>query len=201
MTGPHNTLRRLVIDGAPVVTGLHAIGDSVCTTNPTFGRGLSLAVWGASDLTDIIDKHADNWAQQAVALDERIARHVAPYYEEQAAVDSARLAMLRHTIQGGPPPPPPTLDADRTTFTRLRAAASFDPAAFRAFWKLMFMLCHPDEVYRDPQVVAGVHDALRCRGEENPVVGQALFGPERGHVDRQVGQPTRQQLAEALARI
>ena len=133
MTGPRNTLRRLVIDGAPVVTGLHAIGDSVCTTNPTFGRGLSLAVWGATDLTDIIDRHADNWGQQAVALDKRIARHVAPYYEEQAAVDAARLAMLRHTIQGGPSPPPPTLDADGISFTQLRAAASFDPAAFRAF--------------------------------------------------------------------
>ena len=44
MAGLHNTLRRLVADGARVVTGLHAIGDSVCTTNPTLGRGLSLAL-------------------------------------------------------------------------------------------------------------------------------------------------------------
>ena len=200
MTGPRNTLRRLVVDGDPVVTGLHAIGDSVCTTNPTFGRGLSLAMWGAADLTDVIDKHADDWAEQALALDERIAEHVAPYYEEQAAVDAARLATLRHTILGDPPPRRPH-HSTRTgsAFTQLRAAASFDPTAFRAFWKLMFMLCHPDEVYRDPQVVACAQDALRCRGEENPVVGQALFGPERGHVDRQVGQPTRQQLAEAPA--
>ena len=48
MAGLHNTLRRLIVDGAPVVTGLHAIGDSVCTTNPTFGRGLSLALCGAA---------------------------------------------------------------------------------------------------------------------------------------------------------
>jgi type II secretory pathway pseudopilin PulG len=38
MAGLHNTLRRLVVDGTPVATGLHAIGDSVCTTNPTLGR-------------------------------------------------------------------------------------------------------------------------------------------------------------------
>ena len=48
----HNTLRRLVVGGAPAVTGLYAIGDSVCTTNPTLGRGLSLALSGAVDLLD-----------------------------------------------------------------------------------------------------------------------------------------------------
>jgi len=47
MAGLHNTLRRLVAGGAPVITGLHAVGDSVCTTNPTLGRGLSLALSGA----------------------------------------------------------------------------------------------------------------------------------------------------------
>ncbi|MGH3270047.1 MAG: hypothetical protein ACRDN1_13490 [Trebonia sp.] len=43
-------------------------------------------------------------------------------------------------------------------------AASFDPAAFRAFWKLMSMFCQPDDVYRDPHIVARTQDALRSRG-------------------------------------
>ena len=146
MTGPRNTLRRLVVDGDPVVTGLHAVGDSVCTTNPTFGRGLSLAMWGAVDLSDVIDKHADNPTDQAVALDHRIAEHVAPYDEEQAAVDAARLTTLRHTVYGGPVPPAPPFDSEQITFTQRRVAASYDPTAFRAFWKLMFMLSLPDDV-------------------------------------------------------
>ena len=49
MAGLHNTLRRLVADGLPIATGLHAIGDSICTTNPTLGRGLALAQPGAAD--------------------------------------------------------------------------------------------------------------------------------------------------------
>jgi 2-polyprenyl-6-methoxyphenol hydroxylase-like FAD-dependent oxidoreductase len=53
MAGLHNTLRRLVVDGMPVVTGLHTIGDAVCTTNPTLGRGLSLALSGALDLVSV----------------------------------------------------------------------------------------------------------------------------------------------------
>jgi 2-polyprenyl-6-methoxyphenol hydroxylase-like FAD-dependent oxidoreductase len=189
MTGPRNTLRRLVVDGRPVVTGLHGIGDSVCTTNPTFGRGLSLAMWGAADLADVVGQHGD-WAEQAIAIDERTAGHVAPYYEEQAAVDSARLATLRHAILGGPAPPPP-LDPDRISFTQLRVAASFDPAAFRAFWKLMSMLCQPDDVYRDPHIVARTQDALRSRGMD-------VLQP-RGHVDPGIAQPTRQQVLAALA--
>jgi 2-polyprenyl-6-methoxyphenol hydroxylase-like FAD-dependent oxidoreductase len=50
-----NTLRRLVVDGLPVATGLHAVGDSVCTTNPTLGRGLPLALCGAIHLRDLIE--------------------------------------------------------------------------------------------------------------------------------------------------
>jgi 2-polyprenyl-6-methoxyphenol hydroxylase-like FAD-dependent oxidoreductase len=189
MTGPRNTLRRLVVGGRPVVTGLQGIGDSVCTTNPTFGRGLSLAMWGAADLADVIGQH-DDPAEQAIAMDRRTAEHVAPYYEEQAVVDSARLATLRHAIMGGPAPPPPLLDPNRISFTQLRVAASFDPTAFRAFWKLMFMLCQPDDVYRDPHVIACTQDALRSRGMD-------VLQP-RGHLDPAIGQPTRQQILAAL---
>ena len=135
MGGLHNTLRRLVTDGAPVVTGLHAIGDSVCTTNPTFGRGLSLALSGACDLVDTLGKHPDDPIAQALVLDEHLDDHVAPYYQDQATIDSARLAMLRHVIFGAPSPAPPPEPRDRVTYAQLRTAAASDPVAFRAFWK------------------------------------------------------------------
>jgi hypothetical protein len=44
MGGLHNSMRRLAVDGVPVATGLAAVGDSVCTTNPTFGRALRAAM-------------------------------------------------------------------------------------------------------------------------------------------------------------
>jgi 2-polyprenyl-6-methoxyphenol hydroxylase-like FAD-dependent oxidoreductase len=190
MGGPRNTLRRLVVDGRPVIAGLHPVGDSVCTTNPTFGRGLSLAMWGAADLADIIGQHPDDPLQQALALDARIAEHVVPYYQEQAAVDSGRLATLRHAIFREPAPLPAAHDPDRITFTQLRVAASYDPVAFRAFWRLMFMLGRPDDIYRDPHVVARAHEILHARGMD--------LIPPRGHFDPQVASPTRQQLLAAL---
>ncbi len=182
MAGLHNTLRRLVAGGTPVATGLHAIGDSVCTTNPTLGRGLALALSGAADLADAIGEHAADPAAQALALDRLAGAHVVPFYHDQAGIDAARLATMRHTIFGAPPPPP-SQTPGRVTYSQLRAAASWDPTAFRAFWKINGMICPPGEVYTDPDVVARVQETLRRHGTAPPLA-----------------QPTREQLLTALAR-
>lgn len=183
MGGVHNTLRRLVVGGTPVVTGLLAIGDSVCTTNPTLGRGLALALLGAADLVNVIDKHGDDWRRQARIMDELVADHVLPFYEDQAAIDSRRLAMLRHTIFGAPAPAPPPAASDRVSFVDLRTAALFDPIAFRAFWKVMGMISRPDEVYADGEVVACTREVLKQHPSGLPMA-----------------QPSRQQLLAALAK-
>jgi hypothetical protein len=172
MAGLHNTLRRLVDVSSPVVTGLHAVGDSVCTTNPTLGRGLTLALSGAADLAGVIADHPADPEAQALALDGLVGAHVAVYYTDQAAIDQARLAGLRHAIYGTqvPPPPAPGAGPDRrVSFAELRAAAAVDPVAFRGFWNVMGMLCPPDEVYTDPQVVACTRAAIRVHGTSSPV--------------------------------
>jgi 2-polyprenyl-6-methoxyphenol hydroxylase-like FAD-dependent oxidoreductase len=185
MAGLHNSLRRLVADGTPVVTGLHAIGDSVCTTNPTLGRGLSLALTGAADLLDVLRHNGDDRTAQALALDGLVAGHVAPFYTDQAAIDAERLAALRRAVFGAPAPAPAPDAAragpGRVTFAQLRTAARFDPVAFRAFWKIMGMIGSPEEVYADPDVVAATREVLRRRRDGPPAA-----------------QPTREQLLAAL---
>jgi hypothetical protein len=114
-------------------------------------------------------------------LDSLVGDHVAPFYEDQAIIDSARLAMLRHTIYDAPAPDPPPVNADRVTYAQLRAAAQFDLAAFRAFWTIMGMIRRPDEVYTDPHVVACTRVVLQRHGS----------GPS-------MAQPTREQLLAAL---
>src|SRR5689334_4479149 len=181
MGGLHNTLRRLVADGSPVAAGLLAIGDSVCTTNPTLGRGLALALTGAADLADTLAEYGDDPAAHALAMDRLVAAHVAPFYQDQAAIDGVRLAMMRHTIFGEPALPPSAV-ADRVSYPQLRVAGCYDPVAFRAFWTINGMVRPPDEVYTDPQVVACTRDALGRHGSGPPVA-----------------QPTRAQLLAALA--
>ena len=180
MGGLHNTLRRLVVDGTPVATGLLAIGDSVCTTNPTLGRGLALALTGAADLTDTLGAYGGDPAAQALAMDRLVAAHVAPFYQDQAAIDAARLAMMRHTIFGEPVPAP-SAAGDRVSYPQLRVAGCYDPVAFRAFWKINGMVCPPEAVYTDPHVVACTREALSQHGSGPPVA-----------------QPSRAQLLAAL---
>ena len=182
MSGLHNTLRRLVVDGVPVATGLLAIGDSVCTTNPTLGRGLALALTGAADLAGIVARHGADPAAQALAMDRLVAANVVPFYEDQAAIDAARLAMMRHTIFGEPAPQPPAAAGDgRVSYPQLRVAGCYDPTAFRAFWQINGMVCPPGDVYTDPDVVARTREALSRYGSGPPVA-----------------QPTRDQLLAAL---
>ena len=181
MGGVHNTMRRLVVNGAPVATGLAAIGDSMCTTNPTLGRGLTFTLSGAVDLLDTLREDKGDRVAQALAMDARVVEHIVPFYEDQAAIDSTRLANLRHVIFGAPAPEPPSLTADRVTYAQLRTAALYDPAAFRAFWRIMGMIRRPEDEYRDPQIVARTHAILREHGS----------GP-------QIIQPSREQLLAAL---
>jgi len=182
MGGVHNTMRRLVVDGTPVVTGLAAIGDSVCTTNPTLGRGLALALSGAVDLLRVLEEHGADSVALPLAMDELVAHHIAPFYEDQAAIDSARLAMLRHYIFDAPAPSATSPGADRITFAELRSAAQFDATAFRALWRVLGMIGRPVEIYANPNIVARTHDTLRAYGS----------GPS-------VDQPSRERLLAALS--
>jgi hypothetical protein len=52
---------------------------------------------------------------------------------------------------------------------QLCMAASSDPVAFRAFWKIYGMTCLPDEVYTDPHVVACTRRATRHQRSAPPV--------------------------------
>jgi hypothetical protein len=98
----------------------------------------------------------------ALAADKLVADHVVPFYEDQAAIDSERLAMLRHNIFDAPAPAATaSASSDRVTFAQLRTAAQFDPAAFRALWRIMGMIGRPGEIYTDPQIVARTHEILR----------------------------------------
>ena len=135
MGGLHNSMRRLAVDGVPVVTGLAAVGDSVCTTNPTFGRGLALALQGATDLAELLDEYGEDEMGLAQALDNFVTRHVEPFYLDQAANDGRRLAELRHTLFGAPAPETTPLE-DRVTFAALRATICTITSVSLVVWKI-----------------------------------------------------------------
>jgi len=181
MGGIHNTLRRLIIDQTPAATGLHAIGDTVCTTNPTLGRGLAFALTGAADLTRTLAKFADDPLAQVLAMDDLVTAHIEPHYTEQAIVDGARLSQVRGVIFGDPAPQTPD-SPDRVSYAEVRTASPYDPVAFRAFWRIMGMQALPEEIYTDPEVIASTRRILATPGAIPPPV-----------------QPTREELEAALS--
>ena len=169
MGGIHNTLRRLVVGQVPVATGLHAIGDTVCTTNPTLGRGLAFALAGAAGLAGTLAKFPDEPHLQAVAMDDLVTAHIEPHYVEQAIVDGARLSHVRHVIFGDPAPESPDAP-DRVSYAEVRTAMPYDPVAFRAFWRVMGMQGLPEEIYTDPEVIASTRRVLATPGAVPPLV-------------------------------
>ncbi|NMO90512.1 NAD(P)/FAD-dependent oxidoreductase [Actinomycetospora sp. TBRC 11914] len=179
MGGLHNTLRRLVVDGEPVALGVHAVGDVVCTTNPTFARGLSLAARTVAALADVVAATPGDLRGQALAMDRVVARDVAPWYADQAVNDAAAAARLRHVVEGTPAPV--ESPSGRLDFGRLRAAAQTDATAFRALWRVMGMVGRPEEVYEDPALEERVREVLVAHPPVRPP------------------QPTRDELEAALA--
>jgi hypothetical protein len=107
---------------------------------------------------------------------------VVPFYADQALIDAERLAMMRHTIFGAPPPRL-SRTPGRITYSQLRVAASRDPTVFRALWKINGMVCPPDQIYTDPDVIACTQEMLRRHGTAPPVA-----------------QPAREQILTALTR-
>jgi flavin-dependent dehydrogenase len=80
-----NTYRRQPRD----VTGLLAVGDAVCTTNPMGARGISLGIAGAAALADIIAENPrQRWAHE---LDDWCASQVRPWFDDQVISDRAML--------------------------------------------------------------------------------------------------------------
>ncbi|MFC5948712.1 FAD-dependent oxidoreductase [Pseudonocardia lutea] len=166
MGGLHNTLHRLVDDTGPVALGLHAVGDGVCTTNPTLARGLGVALRTALDLVEVLAAHPRDPLARALAHDAAITEGVEPFYVDQARTDAARLTRVRRVLHergvldGRPAapaaPPAPAPSAGRVGFDELSAAALFDPALFRTATSVRGMLARPEDVYTDPAVVARV---------------------------------------------
>jgi 2-polyprenyl-6-methoxyphenol hydroxylase-like FAD-dependent oxidoreductase len=194
MGGLHNTFRRLVVDGRPVATGLLAVGDAVCTTNPTFGRGIGVALRTITDLAAVLAEHPDDPVAASLAMDRAAVEHVRPWFADQAASDAARLAALRHAVLGEPAPPPPPPVTDRVTFAQLRRASLVDPLAFRAVARIMGMVGDAEAQYTDPAIVAATRAALDGAGAVVTQPSRAVLEAALG------GEPTGQARASRTMR-
>ncbi|MHC1557664.1 FAD-dependent oxidoreductase [Actinomycetospora sp. C-140] len=89
----HNTYRGQLDDaGRLPLPGLVFLGDSVCTTNPTAGRGVSTSLMQVERFLALLDEHGDDHEATGLALDAWCAENIRPWFLDHVANDAAQVA-------------------------------------------------------------------------------------------------------------
>ena len=158
-------VRRFVVDGAPVATGVVAIGDAWACTNPSVGRGASLALLHAVALRDALRKAGtDDAAELLRQFDEITAAVVEPLVGDTMRFDRHRLAQIDAQIAGRPYE---TDDPGWNLGQALAAAAPRHPDLLRAAMDVGGLLDRGvDVLARD-----GMIDTLLAAGPADPPPG------------------------------
>ncbi len=164
--------RRFVVDGAPVATGVLAVGDSWACTNPSLGRGMAIGLTHAVALRDQLrDGPLDNPAKLALAWDDRTGATVEPYYRSTLEYDRHRLAEVEAYANGEPyEPGDPAWDMTHA----LELASGRDPDIFRGMLRIVAVLQTPDQAFAAPGVADKVVELGGGWRDEPP-----LPGPDR----------------------
>jgi hypothetical protein len=68
--------------------GLICIGDSVCTTNPAAGRGVTTALLQAQQLISLLEQHAGDFTSSSLAFDDWCTRHIKPWFDDHVHWDT-----------------------------------------------------------------------------------------------------------------
>jgi 2-polyprenyl-6-methoxyphenol hydroxylase-like FAD-dependent oxidoreductase len=171
MAGIEDRIRRLVVDGRPVVTGLLAVGDAWACTNPSLGRGITMGVWHAVLLRDLLRTRGDaSPGDLAVRWADCTERLLEPWYRATLAADRNRLAEIERDRGAGSGPPD---DPGGRLAKALAAGAGGDPDVLRDMLEIVAMLSPPSEVLGRP----GVAERAMAAGGGAP--RYPLPGPDR----------------------
>jgi 2-polyprenyl-6-methoxyphenol hydroxylase-like FAD-dependent oxidoreductase len=145
MAGVLDRYRRFVVDGAPVATGVVAVGDAWACTNPSAGRGITVGLMHAQGLRHVVRAAGLDDPEGLVrAFDQVTEERVAPYYWNQITADRRRMAEMDALRRGDEPAAP-----DPTTVA-VGGAMFQDPDVFRGVVETAMCLALPEEVFARP---------------------------------------------------
>ncbi|MET8153204.1 NAD(P)/FAD-dependent oxidoreductase [Actinoplanes sp. NPDC049668] len=174
LAGIEDRYRRLVADGDPVATGVVAVGDAWACTNPSVGRGASMALIQARLLRDLLrETDPADHDKLARRFDEASTQVVEPLYRATLWNDRHRLAEMAADAAGTPYR---TDDPRWPVSKALFAAGLVDPDLARGYTSVAAFIATPDEVLGAPGAVDRVV-ALGMGAARYP-----LPGPARGEL-------------------
>jgi 2-polyprenyl-6-methoxyphenol hydroxylase-like FAD-dependent oxidoreductase len=114
-------------DGELVLPGLVFVGDSVATTTPVFGRGITTTLWQCEALLSLLDHDAHDLGEVGVALDAWGADLMRPWVEDHILMDGDRVARWsgRDVDLNGPLPSDLILEAAKVRPEIMASAAGY----------------------------------------------------------------------------
>lgn len=174
IAGIEDRYRCLLVDGEPVATGVLAVGDAWACTNPSVGRGASLAIVHAGLLRDLLrEVDPEDHEKLARRFHEVTAQVAEPLFRSTLWYDRHRLAEIDADIAGEPYRP-----ADRAWIATkaLAAASASDPDLLREQSSIGSFLATGQEVFARP----GVLDRAMALGAGSPPY--PLPGPTRAEL-------------------
>ncbi len=163
-----NRFRRFAVEGEPIALGLIGVGDALCTTNPTYTRGMSLAARHAFAVADMVRSEGlGDLRRLAIRADELAQNMLRPWFEDSVAQDRARNALWR----GEPHRQAP---GSAVTLQQIVAAARHDGVVWHALARRTGMLDAPDAIFARADVLDRVRSVLAQHPSPPP------SGPSRG---------------------
>ncbi len=85
----HNSYQGQLDDtGTIALPGLIFVGDTVCTTNPAVGRGVTTSLLQARELLRLLEQDTDDPAGVAVAFDQWCTDNIAPWFHDHVYWDA-----------------------------------------------------------------------------------------------------------------
>jgi hypothetical protein len=156
MAKNEDKVRRFVLDGTPVATGVVAVGDSWASSNPSIGRGVTIGFLHALALRDTIGEvGVDDPAGLVTAFAEATEERVLPWVEATLSLDRARVKEIRDDIDGTADDLPPAAAIGKA----FQFGALHDAELWRCLAEVGGMLASSDEVFGRPGVFDRVLEA------------------------------------------
>ena len=168
-----NRLTRMAVDGAVPVAGVVALGDSAMCTNPSYGRGVGLALVHAVSLGAVLDEvgDADDAPQRvATAFAEATARELEPWYHAAVEADRVRQVISGRMLAGEPweavgaPGDDPAVRVARGA----SHAIERDPVVARAFHRAFQLLDPPSSFWGNPQIAERIEAVWQTLDRDPP---------------------------------
>lgn len=145
--GISDRIRSLRVDGQPAATGIVPVGDAWACTNPSLGRGISMAMMHTRSTVPGIAENLNDPGMIFDLWESGTEEELVPWHEATRELDRERNRQMDAQRSGQ------LLPADELTDRQVIIAAQMtDPDVFRASLEMGFCLALPEEVMSRPYI-------------------------------------------------